>query len=517
MTTFASLVRHDDRPAIVLPRSATGVNARTVSHHELAELITSFQSQLSGAGTQPGDVISMSLINSLDFVIAFLAVGLNRSIAAPLNPAYKTSEVDFYLQDTKSRLLIVPAGAIQANTEAVQAARALATKVLEVSVDLRRQPLRVALTSDGKPVPSASAAAVPKDDDVALILHTSGTTGRPKAVPLTHRNLLTTMSNIKRTYALTEADRSYLVMPLFHVHGLLAGFLAPIYAGASAVVPPKFSAATFWPELIESKCTYYTAVPTIHQILLKTKLPDNLPKLRFIRSCSSALSPTTFHAIEETFGAPVLEAYAMTEAAHQMTSNPLPPGKRQPGSVGVGQGVAIRTLNDHGMDVPEGEVCIKGLNVTTGYINNEKANKESFTADGFFRTGDRGRLDSEGYLFLTGRIKELINRGGEKLSPLEIDAALLAVDGVAEAVAFGVPDEKYGETVWAALVLKDGSKLDAKSIQTAAAGKISKFKVPERIFLVDAIPKAATGKISRLNVSKTFQAKVAAQGRQSKL
>jgi len=194
----------------------------------------------------------------------------------------------------------------------------------------------------------------------------------------------------------------------------------------------------------------------------------------------------------------------MTEAAHQMTSNPLPPAARKPSSVGLPQGIELAILDDSDKRVEEGEVCIRGANVTKGYLANPEANKSAFTQDGWFRTGDRGKLDSEGYLFLTGRIKELINRAGEKLSPLEIDAALLSVDGVNEAVSFGVPDEMRGEAVWAGVVLKEGAKLTEAEIRDRVKTKLSKMKIPERIFITDSIPKAGTGKVQRRLMAPRF-------------
>ncbi|MBE3047047.1 AMP-binding protein, partial [Candidatus Bathyarchaeota archaeon] len=247
-----------------------------------------------------------------------------------------------------------------------------------------------------------------------------------------------TADNIQQTYQLTPADRTMLVMPLFHVHGLLCGLLAPFLSGGSMVVPTKFSAKEFWPDFAAHKANWYTAVPTIHQILLKNPPPSPKPAIRFIRSCSSPLSPTVFHQLEEVYGAPVLEAYAMTEAAHQMTSNPLPPSKRKPGSVGVGQGVEVKILNEAGAELAqgaEGEICIRGENVTSGYINNEAANKSSFTPGGFFRTGDQGKMDEDGYVIITGRIKELINKGGEKISPIELDNVLTRHPAVSEDVS----------------------------------------------------------------------------------
>jgi acyl-CoA synthetase (AMP-forming)/AMP-acid ligase II len=275
------------------------------------------------------------------------------------------------------------------------------------------------------------------------------------------------------------------VMPLFHVHGLLAGFLAPLLSGGSAIIPQAFSAKQFWSDFNTYKANWYTAVPTMHQILLKNPPPNPKPKIRFIRSCSSALSPKTFHELEKAFNAPVLEAYAMTEAAHQMTSNPLPHnGKRQPGSVGFGQGVEVKILDGNGKEVPQGseaEICIRGENVTKGYLNNPKANEESFTKDRFFRTGDQGKKDKDGYVIITGRIKELINRGGEKISPIELDNVIATNPSVAEAVCFAIPSEMYGQEVGVAVVAKDGKNITEKGITDYVASKTAKFKVPKRV------------------------------------
>lgn len=286
---------------------------------------------------------------------------------------------------------------------------------------------------------------------------------------------------------MTPEDRTLLVMPLFHVHGLLAAFLAPLRAGGSVVVPPRFSASEFWSDFITYEANWYSAVPTIHQILLKTPLPNPIPKIRFIRSCSSPLSPKTLEDLEKTFHAPVLEAYAMTEAAHQMTSNPLPPGKRQPGSVGVGTGVDVRILDGAGKEVPQGtaaEICVRGENVTKGYLNNPSANESSFTQDGFFRTGDQGLVDEDGYVIITGRIKELINKGGEKISPIEVDNTLLHHPKVAEAVSFALPDPgHFGEDIGASVVLKDGNATEDE-LKAWVGDKLAKFKIPKQVGLV---------------------------------
>ncbi|GHJ89791.1 hypothetical protein NliqN6_6193 [Naganishia liquefaciens] len=532
--------------AVIIP----GPNAQSISYPSLATHVAAFARQLAHIGVRGGDVVSMSLINSLEFTAGFFATTSLRGVSAPLNPAYSQAEVEFYLQDTQSAVLLVAADTTL-DAPAVKAGRACGVMVVKVvnrrngaSVEDVKLEVMVERTqrSGGKQQGQGMVANANQADgsnqvleqDVALVLHTSGTTGRPKAVPLTHLNLLTTMRNICNTYEFTPADRGLLVMPLFHVHGLVCGLLAPLLAGSSVVIPPKFSAHTFWRDYTTHHCTWYTAVPTIHSILLATPLPSPIPNIRFIRSCSSSLSPTVFHRLEETFHAPVLEAYAMSEAAHAMCGSPLPHnGPRYPGSVGKPQGVelTIRAPEDgRAVTAPgeRGEVCIRGKNVMLGYVNNEKANKEGYwpgengrgAEARWFRTGDEGYLTQEGYLVLTGRLKELINRGGEKISPIELDSALLALDGVAEAVAFGVEDAKYGEKVWAAVVPKSGAKVDEESLKRALAGKVAKFKIPERIIFTPAIPKTATGKIQRRHVRDKFvkdEADKAKKARQAKL
>jgi acyl-CoA synthetase (AMP-forming)/AMP-acid ligase II len=344
----------------------------------------------------------------------------------------------------------------------------------------------------------------PKPNDVALILHTSGTTSRPKRVPLSHANLMTSARNVAETYKLTAEDVSLCVMPLFHVHGLVASTLATLLTGGTVVVPPKFNPLSFWATVRDQRVSWYSAVPTIHQVLLsrsKGKRPSGAENLRFVRSCSAALAPQTMADVEERFGAPMLEAYGMTEAAHQMASNPLPPAARKPGSVGCGTAVDIGILNEAGELLPAGstgEVSIKGPNVFGGYEGNAEANATSFS-NGWFRTGDQGFLDNEGYLMLVGRIKELINRGGEKISPREIDEALLTHSAVAEAVCFGIPDRVYGEEVAAAVVLS--SSASEAELMAHCRSSLADFKCPKAIYIVAAIPRTATGKIQRRNVA----------------
>lgn len=290
------------------------------------------------------------------------------------------------------------------------------------------------------------------------------------------------MLNLQTTYNLTSLDRTLLVMPLFHVHGLLAGFLSPLLSGGSVIVPPRFSASEFWHDFIVHGATWYTAVPTIHQILLRSSLPSPMPMIRFIRSCSSPLSPTVHSQLETTFGAPVLEAYAMTEAAHQMTSNPLPPAKRKPGSVGIPQGLDLQITDDHGSVLPQGqigEVCVLGSNVTRGYLG--EGIPSPFTKAGYLRTGDQGYIDQDGYLTLTGRIKELINKGGEKISPVEIDNLFAQHPKVAEAVSFAIDDDLYGQAVAVAVVMKKGTVSCTDELLLWLERRVAKFKIPKKV------------------------------------
>jgi acyl-CoA synthetase (AMP-forming)/AMP-acid ligase II len=461
-------------------------------------LIAELAAVLYGSNLSPGDCIAILLPNGLENLASFLAVARARFVAAPLNPAYRAEELRFYLEDAVARAVIAPLD----NHPVKAVARELGLQIWTASPDSRG---RVRLEGEGlgqrrDPLP-------PCPDDVALFLHTSGTTSRPKGVPLTHGNLMASIGNIARHYALGPDDVGLVVMPQFHVHGLIGATLAPMSAGGTIVLPPRFSASSFWPAVRDHGVTWYSAVPTIHQVLLARADADQAPQqpgFRFIRSCSSALAPATMHDLETRFGAPVLEAYAMTEASHQMTANPLPPAARKPGSVGRGAGVDVAIMDDAGNLLAAGqpgEVVVRGRNVMRGYHNNSEANAQAFT-NGWFRTGDRGVLDGDGYVSLIGRIKELINRGGEKISPLEVDAALLAHPAVAEAASFGAPDAKYGEEVHAVVVLR--ADATAEQLRAFCAERLAEFKVPKVFHMVAEVPKGPTGKVQRRNLAGVF-------------
>ena len=469
--------------------------SEAITYQELAEQVDDLAAQLTDIGLRHGDRIAMALPNGLEVIASFLAAS-TVGTAAPLNPSYTRDEFKFYLEDTGARALILP----KDNSDDARAA-ATDGKILIIDASIDGDG-RVRFSADGKL--KVAAAVTTTDDDIALILHTSGTTSRPKRVPLSHANLLTSARNVANTYQLTDEDVSLCVMPLFHVHGLVASTLATFATGGTVVVPPKFNPLSFWSTVRDRGATWYSAVPTIHQVLLtraRGARPAGAERLRFIRSCSAALAPQVMTDLESTFGAPVLEAYGMTEAAHQMASNPLPPLERKPGSVGRGTAVEIAILDEAGNLLPHGatgEVSIKGPNVFSGYEGNAEANAESFS-NGWFRTGDQGTLDHEGYLTLVGRLKELINRGGEKISPREIDEALLRHPSVAEACCFGIPDRVYGEGVAAAVVLKE--EATERDLIAHCRSSLSDFKCPTTIYILDSIPRTATGKIQRRNVA----------------
>jgi len=469
---------------------------RAITYQQLDEQIDHAAAQLTRLGFRKGDRIGLAFSNGLEMIVSFLAAS-TVGTAAPLNPAYTRDEFKFYLEDTAARGLIVPHNGAD---EARAAAAELNVAVIDCEIDENGQ-LKL---SSQQTLKETSGDDLPGREDIALILHTSGTTSRPKRVPLAHENLLRSARNVARTYQLTASDVSLCVMPLFHVHGLVASTLATFATGGTVVVPAKFNPLSFWATVREHRTSWYSAVPTIHQVLLsrsKGARPPGAEQLRFIRSCSASLAPQLMADMEATFGAPVLEAYGMTEAAHQMASNPLPPAARKPGSVGCGTNVEIAILDEAGKQLPSqtvGEVSIKGPNVFAGYEGNPQANAEAFS-NGWFRTGDHGQLDGEGYLTLVGRIKELINRGGEKISPREIDEALLAHPAVAEACCFGIPDRVYGEGVAAAVVLKNAAT--EKELIDHCRARLAEFKCPKTIYIMETIPRTATGKIQRRNVA----------------
>lgn len=466
----------------------------TLSASEVAANVETLAGRLRRAGIERGHRVCIALPPGPVFVQTLLAVTALGATAAPLNPAYTASEFRFYLDDLRPRCLLAASEALAA---ARRAADELALPVVDLVADSRTSVYPVV---HGTPVEATSPFEGAAPDDVAIVLHTSGTTSRAKQVPLLHRNVVASTLEIARHYQLGPHDVSYAVMPLFHVHGMIASVLAPLATDGSVVLPARMSGRAFWSALAQHGITWYSASPTVHRMLLDQQPTDHSrtpPALRFLRSCSASLPLSLRRRLENRFGVPVIEAYGMTEASHQITSHPLNPAAVKPGTVGLPTGTEVRIV-DHGGNLVgtggTGEVLVRGPGLTPGYLNNAAANAEVFI-NGWFRTGDLGRIDADGHLELHGRIKELINRGGENISPYEIEDVLAKHPAVKDALCFGVPDDKYGEVVAAAVTL--ARPTSEAQLRAYLRTHLALFKVPNAIYVVEEIPRTATGKPQR--------------------
>jgi acyl-CoA synthetase (AMP-forming)/AMP-acid ligase II len=478
-----------DRTAIIVPEMGL-----RLSYDALRRQVMGMAEVLAASGIHHADRVASVLPNGLPALVSFLATSI-AATAAPLNPAYPYEELFFFLGDTSAQVLLCPPhGAEQARSAAAD--RAIRVYTIEMDADCNVHLLERQQRSEATP---------PEPDDVALVLHTSGSTGRPKRVPLCHSNLAISAATIARTCSLSPDDVSLCVMPLFHIHGLVASTLAPLISGGTVVLPTKFNPLTFWQTVREHHVTWYSAVPTMHQLLLARAHGHrhHSATLRFVRSASAPLAPEIIQRIEDVFGVPFIEAYGMTEASHQMSSNPLPPKYRKHGSVGQATGIQISIMDEAGNHLDKGqpgEVVIQGPSVFSGYENNPEANASAFV-NGWFRTGDQGFLDRDDYLHLVGRIKDLIIRGGENVAPREVDEVLLRHPAVAEAVTFAMPHPVLGEEVASAVVLHEPGGANASALLKHCRDKLAEYKVPKKIFIVPSIPLTATGKVRRKQVA----------------
>lgn len=483
--------------------NAIGASGRAwLTYGGLRDLATQVRAALHGFGVGRGDRVAIVLPNGPEMAAAFITIA-QTATTAPLNPGYREDEYAFYLEDLKAKALVVLS---DDDGPAVAAAEKLGIAVIRLTPS-EAAPAGV-FTLDSAATGTADTSEQ-GPDDVALILHTSGTTSRPKIVPLLQSNVAASAQNIAASLALTPEDRCLNVMPLFHIHGLVAAVSATLASGGSIFCTAGFNAMNFFAMMSEARPSWYTAVPTMHQAILSragrnSDVIADVP-LRFLRSSSASLPAQVMAALNETFNAPVVEAYGMTEAAHQMCCNRL--DLQKPGSVGVPAGpeVAIGHETENRLIEGVGEICISGPNVTPGYESNQEANEKNFfEADGkrWFRTGDQGAFDADGFLNLTGRLKEIINRGGEKISPLEVDGVLMDHPAIAQVVTFALPHPKLGEEVAAAVVLRDGEEATERAIRDFAAERMADFKVPRKVVILEEIPKGATGKMQRIGMAE---------------
>jgi acyl-CoA synthetase (AMP-forming)/AMP-acid ligase II len=508
--TITGLVDLIDRQVITRPEGQALVFAKDripLSYGALSALVNDVAARLSRTGLREGDAVGLVSANDVEFVVALLGAARAGLVVAPLDPALPQSEMATRLERLGAQSILVGPRTLGS---APLAPFSIAT--CEVRVEVAADGFATATLGIGAGSERrVRAAAADFSDDDAVVLFTSGTTDQAKMVPLTHANLAASVRAICRSYELRPEDATVAVMPLFHGHGLLAVLLCSLASGGCVLLPEhgRFSAHTFWHDMRATDATWFTAVPTIHQILLQRSARDfpgpRAVPLKFVRSCSAPLDTATARRMERTFQAPVLSAYGTTETAHQVASQPLR-GPVTPGSVGRATGVQLRIADRDGHACTVGavgEVWVHGPTVARGYLTNPADTARNF-AGGWFRTGDLGSLDKDGYLFITGRIKNIINRGGEKISPEHVEAILAGCTGVVEAAVFAIPDAMYGQRVGAAVVVSEHESVEAEAILRDCYGRLSSFEVPERLEVVAALPHTAKGAIDRRAVEDQY-------------
>ena len=487
--------RIPDAPAILAPGRAP------LSYGLLDRHVQKTARTLRAMGIGRHDRVAVVLPNGPELAAAILAVSTSAT-CAPVNPLYRAEEFEGYFTDLRTRTLIVQTG-IDSPARAVALSRGM--RVIELSPALDEQAGVFTLRSDRE---DASTEEAVSPEQVAVLLSTSGTTSRPKIVPQTHANICAGAFGNVAALGLKETDRCLNILPLYHGHGLHATVMASLAAGASVVCTPGFDSQNFFTWLTDFQPTWYSALPTMHQAIL-ARAPQIFERmadcrLRFIRSSAAPLSPRLFKELEATFEAPVIEFYSMAElAGAPIACNPLPPRRRKPGSVGVPVGLDVTIRDDGGNVLPfrkTGQVVVRGPGLSSAYDRNPEATRNAF-ADGWFKTGDLGFFDDEGYLFLSGRSREMINRGGEKIAPRQVDEVLLEHPAVAEAVTFATPHPTLGEEVAAAIVLRPLAKATAKQIRQHAEARLAAFKIPRQIVFVKEIPKGPTGKVKRVDLA----------------
>ncbi len=458
---------------------------------------------LSAAGFRKQDRIASLLNNGSAAAVALLGVTAAGGVAVPLNPNLTRAEIDWHLEHSKARFIL---------TDERHADDLLPEgKRWELVIPGDQQPVEDPLVLI-QLLPAYSADQVAVDTaaaewtDPAIILYTSGTTGKPKGVILTHGNLLSNARGVQEAHRLTSQDTALCILPLFHINGLVVTLITSMLVGFSLVLPKKFSSRHFWQWIETYNATWFSAVPTILSILLHQPIPSKaeFSSLRFARSASAPLPDAVLEDFEERTGIPVIESYGMSEAAGQVTSNPL--HLRKHGSTGLPFTNALQVVDGHGTPRSAnqiGEVVLRGPNLTAGYLDNPTANEESFKG-GWFHTGDLGYLDQDGYVFLVGRKKELINRAGEKIAPREVEEIIYRMPEIEQAAVVGVPDWLYGEEVACFLVLHPELSLTEERVTAHCSENLADFKVPKQVFFVEELPKGPNGKIQRRKLLEMY-------------
>ena len=487
--------RIPDAPAIF------AVGRAPLTYGRLYQHVDHMGRMLRALGIGRRDRVAVVLPNGPEMAVAVLAV-MAVAAGAPMNPAYTTEEVEKYFTDLQPRALITQSG-VESAARHVALSRGIG--VIELSVQVDREAGLFTFNEDERLAPSQQSIS---PNDVAVLLPTSGTTSRPKIVPQTHTSICTSAYAHAAALALKQTDRCLNVLPLFHGHGLHATLVASLAAGASVVCTSGFDVNSFPAWLTAFRPTWYSAVPTMHQAILAQARHNGERlaryRLRFVRSSSAPLPPRTFAELEQTFDAPVIEWYGMTEVTSSpIACNPLPPRRRKAGSVGITVSLDVAIMGEGGALLPRGqtgEVVVRGASVISGYDRDPITTQAAFAGD-WFKTGDLGYFDDDCYLFLVSRIREVINRGGEKVAPHEVDEVLLEHPAVAEAATFAVPHPTLGEDVASAVVLRPHRAATVKAIRQFAMGRIADFKAPRQVLIVPELPKGPTGKVQRVGLA----------------
>lgn len=472
----------------------------TLTFKKLQQECQWFYEVLLKNGAKKGERVILFLENGIDFAISFFGTVYSGLVAVPVNFSYKKQELNYLRKDSEAAFLIT-------SKEIYERTKELFDDDYTEWMTLQERELVLLVLKEKEK--SMDQLIQIEREDIALLLYTSGTTGNPKGVMMTNENLLTEAAHITLAHEFTSHDVTVCILPFFHINGLVITLITPLTVGMKAIVPRKFSASRFWGWIETYKVTWFSGVPTIYSILLskgKDKTKDH-SSLRFARSASAALPVAVLEEFEKRYHVPIIESFGISEGGSQITSNPLPPKKTKAGSVGIGFGNVVQIVDEDGNllePFEEGEIIISGGNIALGYWRKPEETKEAFR-NGWFHTGDLGYLDDEGYLFIKGRKKELINRAGEKFSPREIDEVLYQLPEIELAAAVGVPDPLYNEEVIAYIKLKENQSLNVEEIQMYCKSKLADFKVPKKIFFTDDFPKGPSGKIQRLKLIERYK------------
>ncbi len=502
-----SVAAYIDHHAAVQPEKEFLIVPRTgfrIAWGDLHEEVRRFSVRLDALGIRPGEPVSLMMANSWCSVLAILGTLYGGRMMAPVNLVAGIHQIAYMLDHSDTRIVFVS----RKEEKRLRAAAEMVPRELKIIVcDINDGPAwpDAARNGDGEP----TAAFDPACD--GLLMYTSGTTGQPKGAVLTQNAILAGGKNTIVAHQLTGADRTLMILPLYHINGFCVSMMSTIVSGASMVVPHRFSAGRFWHHILDFDCAWFSSVPTQIQYLLKNMEEEGPPdrerlkNVRFARSASAPLSPEVQKRFEDLTGLIIIETMGLTECAAQILSNPMPPGTRKFGSPGIAFGNEVGVITEDGSRAPAGtpgEIVVSGQNVFQRYLKNEKATAEAFTPDGWFRTGDLGYLDDDGYMFVTGRMKELIIKGGENIAPREIDEALLDHAAVVEAAAFARPCERYGQRVEAAVVLVAQDASSEDELISFCRDRVGLFKAPDRVHIVDDLPRGPSGKVQRLKLAE---------------